>query len=388
MKNGLGVGSARVNSSSNASDENISSFSSRGWSADGRIKPDVMTPGSNNSAGSNGDVGGAVNCGTSGGGGTSYAAPVAVAAAALTRQYFIEGFYPSGAKNPADTLTPTAALLKAMLINSAVSMTGTDNAGMSISPIPSNEQGWGRIRLDQSLVFADGTRKIFIDDHRATMAAGATTPVTYTLKGVAAGQPLKVTLTWTDYPGVPDSPPAMQPTIDDSSMWNAPRLVNDLDLTLKGPSDTYLGNVFTDGASSVGGTADRRNTVEQVLIAAPAPGDYTITVTPFAIMQDGQDFALVVTGTWDSSPGGMSDGGGGTGGSSGDGGPAGAGGTAGAGATSGSGGSGGSGDNGSCNCSLGRRATSSYAPWLLLGLPLLVPARRRRRMLSSVRATK
>lgn len=429
MKNGLGVGSARV-SNTNASDENISGFSSRGWSADGRIKPDIMTPGYNSSAGNDRNVGGAVNCTTNTGGGTSYASPVAVGAAALVRQYYIDGFYPSGTKNDADKITPTAALIKATMINSGVSMTGTDNAGMSIAPIPSHEQGWGRVRLDQSLVFAGGVRKIMIDDHRETMAAGATAPVTYSVKGVAAGQQLKVTLVWTDFPGVPDSPPASQPTVDNPSTWNAARLVNDLDLTVQGPSDLYLGNVFKDGASETGGAADRRNNVEQVLIASAAAGDYTITVKPFSIVQDGQDFALVVTwgvpgqpGTQDAGTGGGgspgdaavadasrsdsgplpdsgvsvpdagSAGGGGAAGSGGEGGMSGAGtgvgggpgsggsGT-GIGGTTSSGGSGGtaggpSGDDSGCSCTVGRRTPMSAGHLVLLGLSLLVPARRR-----------
>jgi hypothetical protein len=374
MKNGLGVGSTRVNTASNPSDENISRFSSRGWSSDGRIKPDIMTPGHNAAATNDRNVGGAVNCGASAGGGTSYASPVAVGAAALVRQYFSEGFYPSGAKNDADKLTPTAALIKATMINSAVSMTGTDNASMPISPIPSNEQGWGRVRLDQSLVFADGTRKLMVADHREMLAPGATTPITYTVKGVTAGQPLKITLVWTDFPGVPDSPPSAQPRIDDPSTWSAAQLVNDLDLTVTGPSDTYLGNVFTDGASSIGGTADRRNNVEQVLIAAPAAGDYTITVTPYSIVKEGQDFALVATGAWTSAPGGP-DGGMGTGGTAGAGGT---GGSAGAGGTAGSGGSG-EGDGDSCKCSLSRRTPLSWSHLVLLGLPVLLPVRRRAR---------
>jgi hypothetical protein len=348
-----------------------------------------MAPGCNASAGNDRNVGGTPNCGNNSGCGTSYASPTAVGAATLVRQYFMDGFYPSGAKNAADALTPTAALVKAMLLNSSVSMKGTDHSGGSISPIPSNEQGWGRIQLDQAVVFTGGARKLLVDDHRGTMAAGATTPVTYTLKGVTAGQPLKVTLAWTDYPGVPDSPPTGPETIDDAATWSAARLVNDLDLTVKGPSDTYLGNVFTDGASSSGGTADRRNNVEQVLIAAPAAGDYTITMTPFSIVQDGQDFALVVTGAWDGSTGGTTDGGGGSGGSSNDGGPAGTGGAAGTGGTAGSAGTGGtSGDDGGCNCNLASRKPISSSQLFLLGLPWLLPARRRLRRLSGKRGTK
>jgi MYXO-CTERM domain-containing protein len=297
-KNGLSIGGTRTSNSS-TSDENMAGFSSRGWSADGRIKPDIMAPAYNNSAGNDNTVDGTVNCGTSGGGGTSYAAPIAVGAAALVRQYFMDGFYPSGAKTAGNALTPSAALLKAILINSAASMTGTDNSGGSITPIPSNEQGWGRIRLDQSLVFAGGERKLYIDDHRQVMPAGATAPFTYTVNAVAATLSLKVTLAYTDYPGMPDSPPS-SPSVTDSATWNAARLVNDIDLTVAGPSGTYLGNVFTNGVSSTGGTSDKRNNVEQVLIATPTAGTYTITVKPANIVQGNQDFALVVTGAFQS----------------------------------------------------------------------------------------
>ena len=86
MKNGLAIGSARISTTNNPSDENISAFSSRGWSADGRIKPDLITPGHNAAAGRNTTVADPVNCNVSTGGGTSYASPVAVGVAALVRQ--------------------------------------------------------------------------------------------------------------------------------------------------------------------------------------------------------------------------------------------------------------------------------------------------------------
>lgn len=50
------------------------------------------------------------------------ATPVAAASAALIRQYYMDGFYPSGTKTAADSFRPTGALLKATLINSAVPM--------------------------------------------------------------------------------------------------------------------------------------------------------------------------------------------------------------------------------------------------------------------------
>ena len=294
-KNGLAIGSARTSATS-TSDENISSFSSRGWTGDGRIKPDLMAPGCNVSSGNNKNVT-LTNCGTDSGCGTSYASPTAVGAAALARQYFTDGFYPSGARTPSDSLAPTAALLKAVLINSAVSMTGMDNSGGSISAIPSNEQGWGRIRLDKALLFAPPVRRLYVNDHTRGIAAGATAPYTHTFTGVGGSEPFKVTLAWTDYPATPDSPPA-SPTIGSSASWSAPRLVNDLDLVVTGPSGTFRGNVLSGGVSTTGGSADRRNNIEEVLIPAPSAGTYTVTVTPFNIVQGGQQFALVATGAW------------------------------------------------------------------------------------------
>jgi hypothetical protein len=295
-KDGLAIGSSRTSATA-VSDDNISRYSSRGWTSDGRIKPDVIVPGFNTAARSDGTVDGAPNCTAREGSGTSFAAPVAVAAAALIRQYYMDGFYPSGAKGMTDALTPTAALIKATMINSAASMKGTDNDGMTISPIPSNEQGWGRVQLDQALVFAGSTRKLYVDDHRTGFDVESEAPVTYTINGVEPTQPLKITLVWTDFPSTPDSPP-MGATVDNPASWTAARLVNDLDLTVSGPAGTYLGNVFADGASEPGGEADRRNNVEQVLLTAPASGAYTVMVQPKEVMEGPQDFAIVVTGVW------------------------------------------------------------------------------------------
>jgi hypothetical protein len=307
-KNGLSVGSVRTSVTS-SNDDDISSFSSRGWTSDGRIKPDLLAPGCTASAASDGDVESG-NCSENGGCGTSYAAPVLVGAAALARQYFSDGFYPSGARNAADALQPSAALLKAVLINGAVAVEGRDNAGQAITPIPSNEQGWGRIQLDRALTFAGGTRQLFVDDHAAGFAiaegeAGVDTrELTYVYRGVDPAEPLKVTLVWTDYPGEVDAP-VRAPQLAAEASWNPARLVNDLDLTVSTTEQSFLGNVFSAGASTPGGSADRRNNVEQVSIARPPGGDITVRVTPQRIVQAGQDFALVVTGRWQqvSSPG-------------------------------------------------------------------------------------
>ena len=78
---------------------------------------------------------------------TSWATPNAAAAAVLVRQYFIEGWYPSGEKEARNAFTPTGALLKAVLLNSTVDMTGGSPG------TPHATEGWGLIRLDRTLVF-------------------------------------------------------------------------------------------------------------------------------------------------------------------------------------------------------------------------------------------
>lgn len=48
--------------------------------------------------------------------GTSMATPLAAGSAALVRQYFTDGFYPSGSKTSADAFLPSAPLLKAVMM--------------------------------------------------------------------------------------------------------------------------------------------------------------------------------------------------------------------------------------------------------------------------------
>ena len=45
--------------------------------------------------------------------------PLVAGGAALLRQYFLEGFYPSGGANPGDAHQPSGALLKAVMLGGA-----------------------------------------------------------------------------------------------------------------------------------------------------------------------------------------------------------------------------------------------------------------------------
>lgn len=55
--------------------------------------------------------------------GTSMATPLAAGSAALVRQYFTDGFYPSGIKTAADAFLPSAPLVKAVMMGAPAGTT-------------------------------------------------------------------------------------------------------------------------------------------------------------------------------------------------------------------------------------------------------------------------
>ena len=276
-KNGLSVGATLRGASANS----MASFSSCGPTTDGRIKPDLTMPGSNIVSARNDTNVASNNCATTTMSGTSMASPAAAGMAALVRQYYTAGFYPTGAAVTANQFTPSAALVKATLLNSTKVMTGTGTGA-----VPNNCQGWGRVLLDDTLFFTGQARTLFATDDPGFAQGAAGQTKTFTVQ-VAAGQSLRATLAWTDFPSTPAA---------------AVNLNNDLDLVVTGPSGTFLGNVFSASQSVTGGTADRRNNVEQVTLNAPAAGSYTVTVRAFNVPSSAQPFALVVSGAVSTGP--------------------------------------------------------------------------------------
>ncbi len=241
-----------------------------GPTADGRRKPEVYAPGcSTNSASSS------TTCGTTTMTGTSMACPAASGAGLLVRQYFTDGFYPTGAKVPANAFTPSAALMRAVLMNGTVDMTG-------ISGYPSNSEGWGRLLLDNALYFTGDASKLYAVDVRNAQGLSTGGQATYSFSVNSNTKPLKISLVFT---GPPAAVNASNPVI------------NNLDLEVSDPANTlYKGNVFTSGQSSTGGSADAKNNAEMVLRTTPATGTYTVTIKGTGVNQGTQGYALVVTG--------------------------------------------------------------------------------------------
>ncbi len=244
----------------------------QGPTADGRRKPEIFAPGCNTRSANSSTA-----CGVTGLTGTSMAAPAIAGAAALTRQYFEDGYYPSGFAESDDGFTPSGALLKATLLNSAVDMTG-------IAGYPSNREGWGRVLLDNALYFAGDSSTMIVRDIRNTgnqaMSTGDEFVLNFTVNSVT--EPLKATLVWHDPPAAPNA--AFTP-------------VNNLDLEVVMPSgDILIGNNITNGVSAFGGPPDTINNVEMVMLPATGVGQYTLKVKATAVNQGPQGYAIVIAG--------------------------------------------------------------------------------------------
>jgi subtilisin family serine protease len=263
-KSAMGIG-ATING---AGMEDMAGFSGRGPTADGRLKPNVVAPGSCLSSAGTGSNNYACFSGT------SMSTPAVAGAAGLVRDYLAKGFYPSGVANEADALEPSAALVRAILQVSGKQMTGSGSG----SGFPNRDQGWGRVLLDDVLHFQGDARKLRIEEHADGLATGETASYTVT---VAAGQSLRIMVAWNDRPGAAGANPA---------------IINDLDLEVTGPGGTYLGNAFVGNQVPPNqGSADRRNVEEAVYINSPQAGTYTITVRGANVPDGPQPFAVVAT---------------------------------------------------------------------------------------------
>lgn len=250
-----------------------------GPTQDDRRKPEICAPGAGIRAADAGS-----GCGTLGISepATSFATPVIAGAAALVRQYYLSGFHNAGLQDLSNPLIPSAALIKATLLNSTVPME-------DVSDYPNNKTGWGLVKLDNTLYFQDSPRKLFVKDVRNSdgLETGQSHAHQVTVEDYA--QPLKITLVWTD-------PPA-------ELYATGKALINNLNLVVTSPdgNSTYLGNVsFYQGFSepvSPDTTRDDRNNVEMVVVKNPAPGVWTITIESEAVNIEKQGYALVITGS-------------------------------------------------------------------------------------------
>lgn len=256
----------------------LAAFSSRGPVLDYRYKPDIVAPGtfiaSVRSSLASETGWGVIDANYMYMGGTSMATPLTAGAAAIVRQFYTDVKGHS---------TPSAALIKATLINGATDIYpgqyGTGTTQEIPTTRPTNVAGWGRVNVQNS-IFPTAPRTMNYVDQTSGLSTGGSHVYNYQITGSA--QPFRVTLAWTDYPGSPAANGA---------------LVNDLDLTITGPGGTiYYPNNARNSNGSVSSTYDRVNNVEGIDIASPASGMYTITVTAHNVPHGPQPYALIASG--------------------------------------------------------------------------------------------
>jgi len=282
-KNVITVGASenyRPNVGGNFADnpDEIARFSSRGPTRDGRIKPDIVAPGTYVSSAlsslsqpgwAHGSPDGEYYEFVSG---TSMSAPYVAGGAAVFTQFYQDTYQSQ----------PSPALVRAALINGAVDLEGAEDS----TPIPNMDEGWGRMDLTNTLISDEGIR--FYDQMRGLQtgeAYGETVTVTN------PEEPLKITMTYSDVPGSPDAERA---------------LVNNLNLQVIGPDgQSYHGNAFSDGWSDPSiEEVDDVNNVQNVYVEEPQEGEYQVVVYGASVPEDAvaetgdieQDFALVTRG--------------------------------------------------------------------------------------------
>lgn len=230
-------------------------FSSRGPTVDGRLKPEIVAPGTNILSTRSHVQGAEVLWGAYNehyvySGGTSMSTPLTAGAATVLRQILVESL---------KIESPTAALVKAAMLHTAVDMfpgqygeNGVARGQEFATRRPNNDEGFGRVDVSNFLKLGQAFTKLV--DEKVGVATGEEKSFTMT----SSGGKLLVNLVYTDAP---------------ASANAAKALVNDLDLKITLPN----GQVVSP--------QDRVNNQELVELAQVPAGTVMITVRGQSVPQ-------------------------------------------------------------------------------------------------------
>jgi len=290
-------------------DNDIASFSSRGPAYDGRVNPQVIAPGHLIGSASSTPTS-ATSCDLALNAGTSMATPLIAGSAALVREFFEKGFYPSGSRQGGDGFKPMGSLVKAVLIHSAQDIsdgsycaTGqdcTENNGGTIAPKPSSTQGYGRSVLTEALTLGSSGRT-FVEG-KCPSSGTCTKTATNNWEGMPYVEQgttkewqiqvksdatfFKATIAWSD------------PT-SSNLIGTTAALTNDIDLVVIDANGGQHRPILSSGNDGV----DSVNTVEHVSVTGSIPsGTWTVRVTGTDISStehSRQPFAVVVTSSFE-----------------------------------------------------------------------------------------
>lgn len=249
-KNTISVGAT------NAEDDSMTDFSSWGPTDDGRIRPDVVAPGSSHDGGIKSCFYGSSYMKMSG---TSMASPVVTGCVALAYEMW---------QRTMGAIPISASLMKALIIH------GADDLD---APGPDYTYGYGRVYIPRTLDLISS---------RSFLEITLEQDSTYARRFKATGtEPFKVTLVWIDPAG---------------PILSGKDLVNDLDLVVMSPDGSANFPFVLDPQNPqlfATRGVDSTNPVEQVLIEKPeANGIYEVKIRGTYVPQGPQSAALVFSG--------------------------------------------------------------------------------------------